>query len=411
MKKHNLPKNLYFKGKQYIFQIQIPESIRANYSKKHIKIYLGRDLAPAKIKCDFFRSHYLAEFEDLKNGWSNQKDLARHLNSLVKNDPEDEDAYTGLLDALIESLQERDGSMTPGSDKIIRNALNPASFSLQECRIEYERSTKGSVGKKHLISVLNAFDEFISLHGENTDVSEINRRVVSDWINDHIQNLKSPRGGIASLETRKKRVKALSTIFNDLLLRGYIDSNPFSRASLLVKANSSDKSKQKKRPWTQKEIRSLFKLNGKFYRLNIVIKILCLTGLRLSELWDIRKIDIEQGEIRVHKGKTKNAVRTIPVHPILDQSVWNDFFDVRDEVKKGHMTKLMQEARKEIGVGNEVDIHSCRRYFSTQLERVGTPEHLAASILGHSKSSMSYDLYSGGPLLEQMKEYIDKVGI
>lgn len=398
------------KGNQYFFQMQIPKDLVHHYNKKNIKIYLGQNFASAKLKLNIYRSYYSADFKVKRSGDDPIAGLAADLNLLVKTKPDNNDAYDGMLTQLMDTL-EAEGVPVTEAKGIIENAINPDSLTLKQCRNDYEDLNRGSVGDKHLSGVLGAFDEFISIHGDNLEVSAVNRKMVSSWINDHIRNLRTPNGKSASLETKKKRVKSLSAIFSDLLMRGYIDINPFAGASALVKPTEDDQLKTKKRPWTKGEIAQLLELGGKYTRLHPVIKILSLSGLRLGELWGIDKSDIDKGGIVVHTGKTKNSARAIPVHSKLTPDVWSDFYQVRNDVKKGSMTQLIGGARKEIGAGDEVDIHSCRRYFATQLEQVGTPEHLAAAILGHARSSLSYDLYSAGPLLEQMKVYVDKVGI
>ena len=390
--------------------MQIPKGLTHHYNKKNIKIYLGQTFASAKLKLDIYRAYYLAEFKVKKSGDDPIAGLADNLNLLVKIEPDNNDAYDGMLTQLTDAL-EADGVPVTKARDIIDNAINPDSLTLKQCRNDYENSNRGSVSDRYLGSVLSAFDEFISIHGDNLDVSAVDRKMVSSWINDHIRDLRTPNGRPASLETKKKRVKSLSVIFGDLHMRGYVGVNPFSGASVLAKSTKDDQLKSKKRPWTKGEITQLLELGGKYTRLHPVIKILSLSGLRLGELWRVDKSDIDEGEVVVHAGKTKNAARIIPVHSELTHDVWSDFYRVRDEVQKGNMTQLIGRARKEIGIGKEVDLHSCRRYFATQLEQVGTPEYMAAAILGHARDSLSYDLYSAGPLLDQMRVYIDKVGI
>lgn len=291
MKKHDLPKHMFMKGEQYIFQIQVPKSLQHYYDKKQIKIYLGRDFSSAKMQVGLYRAHYLAEFEEKKSGEGLATELANDLNLLVKTDPDNEAAYDGLLSHLLDALKENaDGTLTSESKAIVKNAINPNSLTLDQCRADYERLNRGSVSDSHLDSILRAFDEFILTCGGDTDVSDIDRRVVSKWVEDYVQTLKIASGKYASLETRKKRVKYLSVVFNDLLMRGHIETNPFSGMSVLVKANESDVLKESKRPWTKDEIDKLLRLKGKYVRLHPVIKILGLSGLRLGELWGVKKV-------------------------------------------------------------------------------------------------------------------------
>jgi hypothetical protein len=57
--------------------------------------------------------------------------------------------------------------------------------------------------------------------------------------------------------------------------------------------------------------------------------------------------------------------------------------------------------------------HSSRKWFITECERAGVPEHFTASIVGHqsarSENKLTYGLYSAGISDAQKREIIDQV--
>jgi integrase len=57
--------------------------------------------------------------------------------------------------------------------------------------------------------------------------------------------------------------------------------------------------------------------------------------------------------------------------------------------------------------------HSTRKWFITQCERTGTPEHFTASLVGHhsarSANKLTYGLYSAGISDAQKREIVDGV--
>jgi integrase len=57
--------------------------------------------------------------------------------------------------------------------------------------------------------------------------------------------------------------------------------------------------------------------------------------------------------------------------------------------------------------------HSTRKWFITQCERTGVPEHFTASLVGHqsarSENKLTYGLYSAGISDTQKREIIDQV--
>ena len=57
--------------------------------------------------------------------------------------------------------------------------------------------------------------------------------------------------------------------------------------------------------------------------------------------------------------------------------------------------------------------HSTRKWFITQCESTGTPEHFTASIVGHqsarSENKLTYGLYSAGISDEQKRDIVDGI--
>ena len=57
--------------------------------------------------------------------------------------------------------------------------------------------------------------------------------------------------------------------------------------------------------------------------------------------------------------------------------------------------------------------HSTRKWFITQCERTGVPEHYTATLVGHhsarSSNKLTYALYSGGISDAQKREIVDGI--
>jgi hypothetical protein len=57
--------------------------------------------------------------------------------------------------------------------------------------------------------------------------------------------------------------------------------------------------------------------------------------------------------------------------------------------------------------------HSTRKWFITQCERTGVPEHFTASLVGHqsarSENKLTYGLYSAGISDTQKRDIIDQI--
>ena len=57
--------------------------------------------------------------------------------------------------------------------------------------------------------------------------------------------------------------------------------------------------------------------------------------------------------------------------------------------------------------------HSTRKWFITQCERTGVPEHFTASLVGHksarSENKLTYGIYSAGISDEQKRSIVDQI--
>ena len=82
------------------------------------------------------------------------------------------------------------------------------------------------------------------------------------------------------------------------------------------------------------------------------------------------------------------------------------------------VTKQFGMLRARAGItraGAGVVFHSSRKWFVTQCERAGVPEHWTASIVGHqsarSQNRMTYGIYSAGISDAQKRSIVEKVGL
>lgn len=150
------------------------------------------------------------------------------------------------------------------------------------------------------------------------------------------------------------------------------------------------------------------------------------TGARIEELCSLRVEHCKHGEFQVVSSKTAAGVRRIPIHPALSELVvamvkQAEEAKEAEEEKAGYLipstaqakygvrsdplSKAFGRLKNAAGFGPGQVFHSIRKTVATQLEQRGTPEGIAADILGHKKrAGMSYSLYSDGSSAEQKAE-------
>lgn len=112
--------------------------------------------------------------------------------------------------------------------------------------------------------------------------------------------------------------------------------------------------------------------------------------------------------------KTDAAERLIPLHSALDA-----VFDrlpaegpLFPDLTVNLVTKRFARVRSWLAL-DQLVFHSTRKWFITQCERTGVPEHWTASLVGHksarSENGITYGIYSAGISDEQKRAIVDQI--
>ena len=151
-----------------------------------------------------------------------------------------------------------------------------------------------------------------------------------------------------------------------------------------------------------------------------------LTGMRSGELCGVMAEDVTAKgnlgrflQIRpnaVRQLKSKAAEREVPLHTTLEA-----YLDAHLP-RKGRLfanltvdrvVKAYAKLRVQHPPLRGTVFHSTRKWFITQCERTGTPEHFTASLVGHqsarSQNRLTYGLYSAGISDAQKRSIIDGI--
>ena len=114
--------------------------------------------------------------------------------------------------------------------------------------------------------------------------------------------------------------------------------------------------------------------------------------------------------------KTEAAERQVPVHAELDAVLARlpSAGPLFPYLSVNQVTKRFSDLRKWTLIERpKLVFHSSRKWFITQCERTGVPEHFTASLVGHksarSENGMTYGIYSAGISDEQKRNIIDQV--
>ena len=151
-----------------------------------------------------------------------------------------------------------------------------------------------------------------------------------------------------------------------------------------------------------------------------------LTGMRSGEICGLmaeditakgnlgRFVSIKPNAVRLLKSKA--AEREVPLHGILEQLLDTvlprsgrlfPHLSVDKVVKRyAYLRRRHPELRGTV-------FHSTRKWFITQCERTGVPEHFTATLVGHqsarSANKLTYGLYSAGISDAQKREIVEGI--
>lgn len=151
-----------------------------------------------------------------------------------------------------------------------------------------------------------------------------------------------------------------------------------------------------------------------------------LSGMRAGEAVGLLREDlvakgnlgcfvwVRPNELRLLK--TDAAERLVPVHPALDE-VFRQLPSAGPmfpDLTVSHVTKGFAVLRKRLRLERSgLVFHSTRKWFVTQCERTGVPEHWTASLVGHqsarSENGLTYGIYSAGISDEQKRSIVDQI--
>lgn len=231
-----------------------------------------------------------------------------------------------------------------------------------------------------------------------SDVKNIDHFMVRSWL---VYLLEQP---ISSRSVNRK-VTTLKTFYKFLLREGLITFNPMLKV-ISPKA-------QKSLPYFIKEndLNNLFNNvdfgnNYTGYRDRLIIRMLYSTGMRLSELINIKISDLDNGNNTVKVTGKRNKERIIPLSSCFVQSI-NEYFKIRNNFltdtgktseylflsNKGNKTypkliyRIVIKYLSLVSTSLKKSPHILRHSFATSMLNHGADLNAVKEILGHASLS------------------------
>jgi integrase len=231
-----------------------------------------------------------------------------------------------------------------------------------------------------------------------------------------------------SFSTNKDVVGMLSAFWSWCIRKGYTDhANPWPDQieDLRPSRRGNVATAAERRPWTRDELLSLVTaLDADDVRLHLCV-LAAYTGMRLNEICSMKTADVnlDADFLAVSEGKTKSSVRQVPLHPTIKPLVKRLVESSTDgyliagleegglDSKRGSAVskRIGRLIRKVVTKDQAVVFHSLRNTFINACETAGVPEASTKLLVGHSRQSLTYGLYSAGLDLPVLREAVLKV--
>jgi len=256
---------------------------------------------------------------------------------------------------------------------------------------------------------LNSLQLFCKKEYNNQNIAEINYAQIRSWIvglvNSNISN-----------RSINRKVSSLKSFYKFLLKTKAIELNP------LAKHKALKVSKQIQVPFSEKEIINVFDLvdeevNFESVRNKLIVEVFYATGIRRSELINIRISDIDLSNETVKVLGKRNKERYIPlIQPV--QNSLKSYVTYRSEIqtiqpylfitkngKKIYDTlvyRIINNYFSKVSSKVKKSPHIIRHSFATHLLNEGADLNSVKELLGHSSlaSTQVYTHSSLGKLKE-----------
>lgn len=262
---------------------------------------------------------------------------------------------------------------------------------------------------------LSQFELFIQTHYNPNKIENADYRMIRDWMVQLVESGYTPR-------SINRKIASLRSYFKFLLKRDFVSKDPTQKIRILKSG--------KKMPHFIKE-EEIIKLFDEYdfgnefegIRDKLLLELLYGTGIRLSELINLRHLDIDfyEGTIKV-LGK-RNKERIIPLNTELINLIshykerkkekfkgnGNEYLIVTNNGEKLYSMLVYRTVRKYLNLFTSIDKrspHVLRHTFATHLLNKGAELNAVKDLLGHT-SLAATQIYTHNSL-EKLKKVFDQ---
>lgn len=417
----------YLKGHTWLFRRHYPKDVALVLGQPVLKQSLKtRDTSVARVRAAELNARFETQVSEVRSG------AETALSGNLRRPGWAEDPTTAL-DHLRATLEHSGVTEAPEFHRIV----TPTKVSVDDQSRAYLHARSKELRPGGFKSVRYSVELFASRYGERS-VCSLTRDDGREFLqaiaklspligrSEKTRGLSLDRalafseGGTVKITVRtQKRIWSQVNHWLDwCVYEGQLKTNPFRSVRFDQKVRP--------RPYavpTDEEVSQLLAARDD---LRPVLLTCLLSGMRAGEAVGLLREDlvakgnlgcfvhVRPNELRLLK--TDAAERLVPVHPVLDE-VFRELPSAGPlfpDLTVGHVTKGFAALRRRLSLDRPgLVFHSTRKWFVTQCERTGVPEHWTASLVGHqsarSENGLTYGIYSAGISDEQKRSIVDQI--
>lgn len=266
--------------------------------------------------------------------------------------------------------------------------------------------------QRNTITLRQLFNEWLPIHSQSISdsavksyhiafkhISNIADMPITDIHFQHLQNMiNSMHVKGLSYSSCKKVRTLLNQLFNYAIVKDYPITNYAQHLNLGPNIPTIQR-----RVFTRQQINKLWVIDTSYSRM---ILILLYTGLRIGELLNLRRQDINRRSsyLIIRHAKTKAGEgRIIPIHhrimPLIEQ-IYCGVDDCLFTISYTTFRKHFQDIMKQLNCKHT--IHDTRHTFTSLLDSVASPNALR-SLLGHKQGDITTRVYTHKTIRELRK--------
>lgn len=266
--------------------------------------------------------------------------------------------------------------------------------------------------QRNTITLRQLFKEWLPIHSQSISDSAVKSYHIAfkhiDNISDmpitniHFQHLQNVINSMHVKGLSYSSCKKVRTLLNQLLNYAIIKDYPITNYSQHLNLGPNIPT-IKRRIFTRQQINKLWVIDTSYTHM---ILILLYTGLRIGELLNLRRQDINRRSsyLIVRHAKTKAGEgRIIPLHhrimPLIEQLYTNTddyLFTISYTTFHKHFKNIMKQ------LNCKHTIHDTRHTFASLLDAVAPPNTLR-SLLGHKQGDITTRVYTHKTIRELRK--------